>query len=61
MLVGGIKRIGEVTEFLVPIMSIIYIAACLVVIALNVTKVPTVFGMIFQGAFTRCQNIPWSA
>ena len=52
VLVGGIKRIGEVTEFLVPIMSIIYIAACLVVIALNVTKVPTVFGMIFQGAFT---------
>ena len=52
VLVGGIKRIGEVTEFLVPIMSIIYIAACLVVIVVNITKVPTVFGMIFQGAFT---------
>ena len=52
VLVGGIKRIGEVTEFLVPIMSVIYIAACLVVIVVNITKVPAVFGMIFQGAFT---------
>lgn len=52
VLVGGIKRIGEVTEFLVPIMSVIYIVACLLVIGANITKVPHVFAMIFQGAFT---------
>ena len=52
VLVGGIKRIGEVTEFLVPVMSIIYIVACLLVIIVNITKVPAVFGMIFRGAFT---------
>ena len=52
VLVGGIKRIGEVTEFMVPIMSVIYIVACLLVIGANITKVPHVFGMIFQGAFT---------
>ena len=52
VLVGGIKRIGEVTEFLVPIMSIIYIVACLIVVIANITKVPAVFGMIFQGAFS---------
>jgi len=52
VLVGGIKRIGEVTEFLVPIMSIIYIVACLIVVIVNITRVPAVFGMIFQGAFS---------
>ncbi len=52
VLVGGIKRIGEVTEFLVPIMSVIYIVACLIVVGVNITKVPHVFGMIFQGAFS---------
>lgn len=52
VLVGGIKRIGEVTEFLVPVMSVIYIVACLVVVFANITKVPHVFGMIFQGAFS---------
>ena len=52
VLVGGIKRIGEVTEFMVPIMSVIYIAACLIVVIVNITKVPAVFGMIFQGAFS---------
>ena len=52
VLVGGIKRIGEVTEFMVPIMSVIFIVACLLVIGANITRVPHVFGMIFQGAFT---------
>jgi len=52
VLIGGIKRIGSVTERLVPIMAIIYIASCLVVVAANVASVPRIFGMIFQGAFT---------
>ncbi len=52
VLVGGIKRIGEVTEFMVPVMSVIYIVACLLVIGANINKVPHVFAMIFQGAFT---------
>ncbi|MBD5160497.1 MAG: sodium:alanine symporter family protein [Oscillibacter sp.] len=52
VLVGGIKRIGEVTEFMVPIMSVIYIAACLLVVGANITRVPHVFAMIFQGAFS---------
>ena len=52
VLVGGIKRIGEVTEKLVPVMSVIYIVACLIVVIANITSIPRVFGMIFQGAFT---------
>ena len=52
VLLGGIKRIGSVTEKLVPIMAAIYIIACLVVVFANIADVPRVFGMIFKGAFT---------
>jgi len=52
VLIGGIKRIGAVTEKLVPVMSAIYILACLAVVLFNITEIPRVFGMIFQGAFS---------
>ena len=52
VLLGGIKRIGSVTEKLVPVMAAVYIIACLVVVFANVTDIPRVFGMIFKGAFT---------
>ena len=52
VLLGGIKRIGSVTEKLVPAMAAIYIIACLVVVFANITNIPHVFAMIFQGAFT---------
>ena len=52
VLVGGIKRIGEVTERLVPIMAVIYIIASLVVVFTNLDLIGTVFAMIFKGAFS---------
>ena len=51
VLFGGIKRIGSVTEKLVPIMAVIYIIFSLVVIFANVKYIPQTFGMIFKGAF----------
>lgn len=51
VLFGGIKRIGSVTEKLVPFMAIIYILLALGVIFVNITSLPAVFGMIFEGAF----------
>ncbi len=51
VLLGGIKRIGQVTEKLVPFMAVVYIVASLVVIVINFKHVGQVFGMIFQGAF----------
>lgn len=51
VLIGGIKRLGQVTERLVPIMSVIYIIASLVVIICNIQNIGAVFGMIFKGAF----------
>ena len=49
---GGIQRIASVTEKLVPIMAVLYIVGCLVVLALNITALPTTFAMIFKYAFS---------
>ena len=51
ILLGGIKRIGQVTEKLVPFMALLYIILGLGVVLLNIQNVPAVFASIFQGAF----------
>ena len=51
ILLGGIKRIGHVTEKLVPFMALLYILLGLGVILLNIQNVPAVFASIFRGAF----------
>lgn len=51
ILLGGIKRIGQVTEKLVPFMAIMYILLALGVIVVYVGAVPAVFSAIIRGAF----------
>ena len=51
ILLGGIKRIGQVTEKLVPFMALLYIILGLGVVLLNIQNVPSVFASIFRGAF----------
>nr|WP_298877957.1 alanine/glycine:cation symporter family protein [uncultured Mogibacterium sp.] len=51
ILIGGIKRIGSVTEKLVPFMALYYIIFGLLVVILNYKNVPGVFRDIFEGAF----------
>ncbi|MGN0292529.1 MAG: alanine/glycine:cation symporter family protein [Lachnospiraceae bacterium] len=51
VLLGGIKRIGKVTEKLVPFMALFYIILSLGVILLNPDRVPGVFCSIINGAF----------
>ena len=51
ILLGGIKRIGQVTEKLVPFMAVMYIVLALGVVLLNIKNVPHVFGAILAGAF----------
>lgn len=51
ILLGGIKRIGQVTEKLVPFMALLYILLGLGVVLLNIRNVPEVFVSIFRGAF----------
>ena len=50
ILIGGIKRIGQVTEKLVPFMALIYIVLAIGVVLLNIKNIPSVFVSIFKGA-----------
>ncbi len=52
VIIGGIKRIGSVTEKVVPFMCGIYILGALIVIFSNLSVVPTAFGQIISGAFS---------
>ncbi len=52
ILLGGIKRIGQVTEKLVPFMALLYIVLALGIVVLNWRVVPGVFVSIFEGAFS---------
>jgi AGCS family alanine or glycine:cation symporter len=51
VIIGGIKRIGQVTEKIVPFMAVLYVGAALIIIGLNASAIPTAFGLIFDGAF----------
>ena len=51
ILLGGIKRIGQVTEKMVPFMALLYIVFAVGVIILNIQNVPSVFSSIIEGAF----------
>ena len=52
VVVGGIKRIGEVTEKLVPTMAIFYIVGALIIIIAKINMLPWALGEIFKSAFT---------
>ncbi len=51
VIIGGIKRIGSVTEKIVPFMAVIYVLAALIILGMNAKHIPTAFGYIFDGAF----------
>ena len=52
VLIGGVKRIGQVTSYLVPFMSIFYILAGILVIILRITQIPAVLWLILKSAFS---------
>lgn len=52
VLFGGIKRLGAVTEKLVPFMAVVYIVACVIVLVYYGAYLPAVFSKIFTGAFS---------
>ena len=51
VIIGGVRRIGWFSERLVPLMSVIYFLAGLVLFAVNYSKIPEVFALIFRHAF----------
>ncbi len=52
VILGGIKSIGRVTGFFVPIMIVFYMGAALFIIFSNIGGLPAAFGLIFRSAFT---------
>jgi AGCS family alanine or glycine:cation symporter len=56
VIIGGIKRIALVASRIVPLMAIVYCGAALVVLVLNIDKIPAAFATIFNLALN-----PWAA
>ncbi|MEE3330790.1 MAG: amino acid carrier protein [Myxococcota bacterium] len=52
VIIGGIKRIGEVAGVLVPLMCIVYVTAGLFILLINADRVPAAFGTIVDSAFS---------
>ncbi len=52
VILGGIKRIGSVSERLVPTMIILYFCGAIVIILANITNLPQAFSVIFRSAFS---------
>lgn len=52
VILGGIKRIGQVTEYLVPFMAILFLAGGWVILLTHITAIPRVLASVFEGAFT---------
>lgn len=51
VVIGGIKRIADVSQVVVPFMSVLYVVFCLALIIFNITKVPEAIVVIVKGAF----------
>ena len=52
VIIGGIKRIAQAASAIVPLMSILYLLACVVVLLINIESVPEAFATIFGNAFS---------
>lgn len=52
VILGGIQRIGDVCEWLTPLMSVLYICVGLFIILTHAAALPAVFSTILRGAFT---------
>ncbi|MDP6310222.1 MAG: amino acid carrier protein, partial [Prochlorococcaceae cyanobacterium ETNP14_MAG_4] len=52
VIIGGIHRIARAASSIVPMMSLLYVIACLVIIFNNFSEVPAAFSTIFSNAFT---------
>lgn len=52
VMLGGMKRFVKLSEAVVPVMSIIYVAFGIVILIMNIGNIPAAFGAIFKGAFS---------
>lgn len=52
VVLGGLKRIVQVTEKLVPFMAAFYVLGGIIILVTNAARIPAAFGLIFSQAFT---------
>ena len=52
IVVGGVQRVGKVSEKFVPLMASLYVVGCIIIIGSNISAIPGVFKLIFTSAFT---------
>ncbi len=52
VIIGGIKKIANVTDKVVPFMVVIYLLAVLTILGLNFSEIPSAFKAIWDGAFS---------
>ncbi len=52
VILGGIRRIGEVTQYLVPFMAVGYVAGGLIILIMHAGRLPAALALVFEGAFT---------
>lgn len=52
VIIGGIKRIGQVASLLIPFMTVVYVGSGLLILAINYESLPSVFSMIIGSAFS---------
>lgn len=52
VLIGGIRRIGQVASALVPFMAVSYVLIGLIVLAINANEIPSAIAMVFSSAFS---------
>ncbi|PKG85645.1 sodium:alanine symporter family protein [Colwellia sp. 75C3] len=51
VIMGGLKKVAKVSEVLVPIMALAYLAVATVVVLMNIERLPGVFSLIINSAF----------
>lgn len=51
IIIGGVKSIANAAQVIVPFMAIAYIIMAIIIIAMNISEVPSVFALIFSSAF----------
>lgn len=51
VIIGGLKRVAQITEKLVPFMVVVYFVGAIIIIALHGAMIPAIFVSIFKGAF----------
>ncbi|VEB26284.1 transporter [Actinobacillus lignieresii] len=48
---GGVKLIGQVSAKIVPMMALFYLIIAVIILGMNIERVPAVFGLIIDSAF----------